>query len=236
MLPILLTVGLAYGIAYWISSTGLAYWRATLGFTVAFVVAWLGGYIISALVASQVASAETFLNLLGKGFWWASISAGFGVYRARFKLRTGVPAPVFKFPSWVLPIVGGVTVVGILAAVALPAYQDYTKRTNPFSDPNFGKPEKNHFDQYDEPLTNVLMPQSSPFSYEEAVAPQPKVQTPENQEHYRQIYTAHPDADEIAESPAFQAWVTHYPVYQGFLVKGNAQEIVGMLTAYKNQR
>ncbi len=130
MLPYLLIVGLAYGIAYWISSTGLAYWRATLGFTVAFVAAWLGGTLIGALLYSQLAPdgvSQRIEIMLGTGFWLASIGAGFGVYRARFKLRTGESAPAFKFPSWVLPVVGGVTVVGILAAVALPALQGKSK-------------------------------------------------------------------------------------------------------------
>lgn len=271
MLPILLIGGLAYGIAYWISSTGLAYWRAILGFTVAFVAAWLGGSIIGALLTSQLAPAQTFLNLLGKGFWWASIGAGFGVYRARFKLMTGVPAPAFKFPSWVVAVVGGITVIGIVAAVVLPAYQDRAKgqvtSSRPESISQISQPEPsqideflkdaptdpNPFDKFDpstaKPVSNAdwdsatITPptqEGSPANdaYRENDMPVSDVaptQTAETKQHYRQIYAAHPDADEIVESSAFKAWVGKYPTYQRFLTKGSAQEIVGMFTAYKNQ-
>jgi len=62
---------------------------------------------------------------IGQGFWWAVVGAGFGVYRGRFKLRTGAVAPPVRFPKWSGPLVAGVVAIGIVAAIALPAYQDY---------------------------------------------------------------------------------------------------------------
>ncbi len=130
MISILLVAGIAYGIAYWISSTGLAYWRAFVGFMLGFSIGWFGGSAVSALLISQffsldISAAEKSIFL--KSTVWALLGAGYGVYRARFKLKTGNPAPPFAFPKWVLKVVGGMAVIGIAAAVAIPAYQDYTK-------------------------------------------------------------------------------------------------------------
>lgn len=159
-----------------------------------------------------------------------------------------VPIALNVFVAWVKRHIFWVMVAGSMVLL-LQAYQDKVKgrvtlarpeSTSPttqpvldlseFQTPPQSKPSQideflkdapkapNYFDKYDTPATTA------------------QVETAETQEHYRQIYAAHPDADEIAKSPAFQAWVAHYPVYQGFLVTGSAQEIVGMFTAYKNQR
>lgn len=55
-------------------------------------------------------------------------------------------------------------------------------------------------------------------------------------EHYRRIYAAHPDADAIYESANFKHWLAKYPAYQRITVKGSAQEIIEMFTAYKNEQ
>ena len=54
-------------------------------------------------------------------------------------------------------------------------------------------------------------------------------------EHYRRIYAAHPDADQIAGTVAFQAWVGRNLEYQRILKAGTTQEIVAMFTTYKKQ-
>lgn len=128
MISFLLVAGIAYGIAYLISSTGLAYWRAFVGFMLGLITAWLGGsFLASMLLFPSGGDGNAVLQLMAKGMWWAILGAGFGVYRARFKLKTGNTAPAFVFPKWVLKVVGGMAVIGIAAAVGIPAYQDYAK-------------------------------------------------------------------------------------------------------------
>ena len=216
--------------------------------------------------------------------------------------------------TWVPIVFGGIPIIGIVAAVALPAFQDYTKRTQSvagvaaanaankpaaqvdwnkgvITPPNqfatggeslqqrsqideflsnaptnqltelptqqnaarmpikYGKDDTpldgqpatqqnaekaNPFDQFD-PITAhpVNDAKNRPFTYEEASAPQAKSAV--EQEHYRRIYVAHPDADAIHVNPGFQAWVAKYPAYQRILSKGSTQEIIDMFTAYKNQ-
>jgi hypothetical protein len=254
MLDFVLTAGIAYGISYWVSSTGLAYWRPIVGFMLAFFAAFL---VVIGLAASGTDGTNS-LRFMGTGFWYALGGAGFGVYRARYKLRTGQNAPALKFPQWIAFSALALFVIGIVAAVALPAYQDYTKRIQnsagvaaapPADKPDatnpFGKPEvvagvaaingPNPFDQFDPSTARpVDDAKNRTFTYEQAIAP--KSQIADEQEHLRRIYAAHPDADAIHDSPGFKAWVAKYPAYQRILSKGSTQEIIEMFTAYKNQR
>lgn len=128
MISYLLIAGIAYGIAYWISSAGMAIWRAVVSFLIALVVGWLGGTLVSVFLISTFFAndiAATTFNLLGSGFWMATTGAGVGVYRARYKLRTGQDAPPLTIPKWISMSALALFVIGILAAVALPAYQDH---------------------------------------------------------------------------------------------------------------
>lgn len=299
MISYLLIAGIAYGIAYSISSTGMAIWRAVVSFLIALVVGWLGGTLVSVFLISTFFSndiAATTLNLLGSGFWMATTGAGIGVYRARYKLHTGQNAPPLTIPKWISMSALALFAIGILAAVALPAYQDYAKRkasaepksweqqyqgqsqTHPkrsqidefLSNAPTNQPTElptqqnaaraNPFDQFDHITARpVDKTNNRPFTYEEAISPkksstgtsenfwandkpagevitQPKTQNTVAQEHYRRIYAAHPDADAIHDSPAFQAWVSRYPTYQHIVAQGTTQEIIEMFTAYKNQR
>ncbi len=80
-------------IAYWISSTGLAYWRAVAGFAVAFMFAWVGGVVLSASVFAMIGAvniAAITTSFLGQGFWFALVGAGYGVYKGRVKIRSKV--------------------------------------------------------------------------------------------------------------------------------------------------
>lgn len=131
MLTYFLIVAIAYGIAYGITSTGLHLWRAIAGFALAFVVAWFGGSALGTFLITWMkwGDANSLLPIIGQGFWWALLGAGVGVYRARYKLRTGETAPPISIPKWVAITTLGLFLIGILAAVALPAYQDYTKRS-----------------------------------------------------------------------------------------------------------
>lgn len=99
---------LGFYIAYWISSTGLAYWRAVAGFAVAFMVSWVGGVGMSALVFAvtgtvNIGAATT--SLLGKLFWWALICSGYGVYKGRAKFGPKVLADSAKLKNDAQPSV-----------------------------------------------------------------------------------------------------------------------------------
>ena len=43
MISFFIIAGLAFGIAYWISSSGLEYWRSIVGFLLACAIGWIGG-------------------------------------------------------------------------------------------------------------------------------------------------------------------------------------------------
>ena len=86
----LLIAGIGYGVAFWISSRGVEYWRSVVGFFLALVVGWLGGGLIVVGVFALIspdAAKDAIVTLLGRGFWWAAVGAGFGVYRGRSKFK-----------------------------------------------------------------------------------------------------------------------------------------------------
>lgn len=109
-----------------------------------------------------------------------------------------------------------------------PVKQPATPQLAPFT----GTPDK--FD----PSTArpVDTAKNHPFTYEEAVAPPASITPEQAQEHFRRIDAAHPDANAIVTSPAFQSWVAQYPSYQRIFARGTAPEVIDMITAYKNQR
>lgn len=58
------------------------------------------------------------------------------------------------------------------------------------------------------------------------------------EEHTRQIYTAHPDADSVVQSPALKAWIEAQPSfvqkhYAAVLDQGTASEVTELFTAFK---
>lgn len=89
MLGFILVTGIGFGIAWWIASLGLAYWRSIVGFLSGLIVSWFGG---SLLVAFLLRSAELYVNpaFTGRTFWYAVFGAGWGVYQARARLKRGL--------------------------------------------------------------------------------------------------------------------------------------------------
>lgn len=67
----------------------------------------------------------------------------------------------------------------------------------------------------------------------EALSPPQKI-PPKNlvEQHYQAIYAAHPDADQIANSHAFQSW-TIKTLNETTLRKGSTQEIIRLFREYK---
>lgn len=86
------------------------------------------------------------------------------------------------------------------------------------------------------------------FIYEEAatksapppaptVSPQPEqLQNSAEEEHYRRIFAAHPDANQVAQSSDFNDWLNRYPQYKRVLVDGTTEEIIGMFSHFKLQK
>ena len=111
MLTALLLVlmgALGFYLADWISSTGLAYWRAGVGFAVAFMVSWVGGVGMSALVFAVTGTVNTgaaTASLLGKLFWWALFCSGYGIYKGRAKFGPKVKAENIKLKKGAQPSV-----------------------------------------------------------------------------------------------------------------------------------
>ena len=168
-LAYLLIAGMAYCIASWISSTGPSYWRSTTAFILALIGGWLGGVLLFGWLFSLIHPeniSQITLGLIGSGFWCALFGAGYGVYRARFKLATGKPAPALSLPKWVTMAAAGVAVIGIAGAVALPAYQEYTKRQAPAVEAD---PYAEFLDRKSDPKLARGEP-SEHFQYQEGVA------------------------------------------------------------------
>ena len=95
MIGYLIIAGIGYGIAFWISSRGLAWWISVVGFFLALIIGWLGGGLIVAgglSLISPDAAKDVIVALLGRGFWWAAAGAGFGVFQARLKQKKTVSA------------------------------------------------------------------------------------------------------------------------------------------------
>lgn len=88
MLGYFLVAGIAFGLAYWITGTGSALWRAIAGAFLGLIIGWVGGTAILALVLyAGDFGHNSFLKTIGRSFGWALLGAGYGVYQARKKLK-----------------------------------------------------------------------------------------------------------------------------------------------------
>lgn len=101
-----------------------------------------------------------------------------------------------------------------------------TIQSNPLSDPNYG-----------------ASPTHPPTNNTPVVAPLPSPPTipaldarAQEAAHYRRIYTAHPDADAIFDSPDFQAWLSRNTRYLQTPSTGTTEEIIQMFSAYKETK
>ncbi len=102
MLPFVLIAGIAYGVSYWICSTGAPVWRAIVGFLIAFLAGWFFGVGIAVFLLSTFSNADTAtttFNLLKNGIAWALIGSSFGVYHGRKKLRTNCTLTQSPIPT-----------------------------------------------------------------------------------------------------------------------------------------
>lgn len=166
---------------------------------------------------------------------------------------------------WVPPIVGAIAVIGIVVAVALPAYQDYSKRLAvarqvetpaPTVDWEEGviTPPPVKFGENDKIVTpappvdwsytpapspekQIAAPQLTPFTGTlDKFAPSTARPVDTEKAHFERIDAAHPDAESIVISSNFNSWVAKNPSYRPVVAKGTSQEVIDMLTRYKNER
>lgn len=87
MLGFILVTGIGFGIAWWIASTGLAYWRSIAGFITGFIFSWIGGGIV---IGAVLVGADGFLPFFDRSLLYAVFGAGWGVYQARARLKRGL--------------------------------------------------------------------------------------------------------------------------------------------------
>lgn len=88
MLDYLVVGGISFGLAYWIAGTGTALWRSIAGALLGFIIGWVGGTAIFASVLSAGDfGLSSFDRVIGRNFWFAFAGAGYGVHRARKKLK-----------------------------------------------------------------------------------------------------------------------------------------------------
>jgi Tfp pilus assembly major pilin PilA len=88
MLDYLLVGGIAFGLAYWIAGTGAALWRSIAGALLGFIIGWVGGTaIFAAVLSAGDFGLSSFDRVIGRNFWFAFAGAGYGVHRARKKLK-----------------------------------------------------------------------------------------------------------------------------------------------------
>lgn len=53
------------------------------------------------------------MPIIGRGSGWALLGAGYGVYKARHKLRTGEATPPLSIPKWAGKAALGIFLIGI---------------------------------------------------------------------------------------------------------------------------
>ncbi len=232
MLELLLIGGTAYAIAYGASASGSANWRAIVGFFFALITAWFGGSILLAYLLLGVDADQGLLPLLGRGFWWALIGAGIGVHRARYKIRHKMDAPPLSIPKWVVGAVFVLFAIGTIAAFALPAYQDYTKRKE-LADQKLWEEAYQAQAHLAAPASASLEIKSSSGSLDSQVGQLESTQA--DQEHYRRIYDAHPDADSLASEAVFERWAAT-PEKQRVMTAGTTEQVIRLFSEYKSQR
>lgn len=241
MLAYLLLLGMAYVVAYKVGISSPSYGRAIAGIALAVLVAWIFGSFLVAQGAAflngllgrlderDTDTKQLVLTLFQRGVWWALIGAGVGAFRARRRIRYQQDVPTAVLPKWEGKTVLAVILFGAMLAVAIPEYQNYTKRS------------QNPWELYQARQSAIEQPSIPPEVFFPRAVSQvstdsiPAVDAATN-EHLHRIYAAHPDADAIFASSDFRAWMARYPAYQRIASEGTTQEVIEMFTAYKNQR
>ena len=101
---------------------------------------------------------------------------------------------------------------------------------NPFADPNYGKPHGEPF-SFDEASAKSAAGSTAQPQPPAQPAHQPTLTAEDN--HYRKIYAAHPDADAVFDGPAFKSWLSENSDRQRIIDSGTTDEIINLFSAYK---
>jgi hypothetical protein len=124
--------------------------------------------------------------------------------------------------TWVIWFFCATSVIGIAAAIVLPAYHDtpYTSR--------------------DEIVTSS---KTQPEPSQSSITPPKLVPKPvmTEEDHFNFIRAAHPDFEQVVNDEKFSQWVETRPedlreTYHQVMDHGTANQVIDMLTAYKAQR
>ncbi|WP_334180711.1 hypothetical protein [Pseudomonas nitroreducens] len=274
MLAYLLILGMAYVASYKVGVSSPSYGRAIAGFALAVLVAWIFGSILVAQGAAfldgllgrldgrNTDTKPLVLSLFQRGLWWALIGAGVGAFSARRRIHRQQDVPASAIPKWDGKTVLAVVLFGVMLAVVMPAYKDYTKLSQApwdfyqtqqaevaqrgVSSERFDPSTTIPANAYPEKLPGGKMGQPTPASQAEwgngdvvispAYTDSHSAVDAESNEHLRQIYAVHRDANAIFASAAFKAWLARYPAYRRIAAEGTTQEVIEMFTAYKKQR
>lgn len=118
---------------------------------------WVGGTFAASLIGGPVGGLLNLLVIVGFSFVWIPMFANSLYHRTVKKriatLRQTVPdratqlavlenAPHTSNLSWILAVVGLIAIAGLLAAIAIPAYQNFTIRAEVTEGLNLAEPVK----------------------------------------------------------------------------------------------
>ena len=188
------------------------------------IVGWALASLASPLIYRSQNSVDAWLGTLVPVLAFSAIV--FALYALFFTARAQAAWPrSFITLTWVLLLLVLVGQYMDTRRVAQTVHQPHPPvapvpppplETNPFSDPNFGA---------------SAAPAAHPY---QAPSPPPQgAQQAAEAEHARRIYSAHPDADSIFESPEFHAWLSRNNRFQHTPSHGTTDEIILMFSAYK---
>lgn len=114
-----------------------------------------------------------------------------------------------RWSFWGVTITFSILTVGIVTAVAIPAYQDYKRRASPVV--------------------------SQPVEQQPPAPAQIATEDEARRAHFEAIYSAHPDAQQIIESPEFRNWLARNDVWAETAKSGTATQVISMFNSFKSE-
>jgi hypothetical protein len=94
-----ITIGISLAIGYFFNKTSLKIWRVLVGFLVGFVVSWVAGVILWALVFMSSDPYTAIVVGMPKSFWFAIFGGCMGVYFGRRKAKLQTPNPAVRMAA-----------------------------------------------------------------------------------------------------------------------------------------
>lgn len=234
---------------------------------------WAVGTVLTVFSKVQNSEINQILGIATGTLWVAFSLYANAIYHRKIKARiatsqksTSDAAQVDRrlasgsgVNTWAAYVFASVPVIGIVAAIALPAYQDSAKRKSVAATPVQAPTAQEAPVKFWENDKIVTPAQTERGPWEQYQVPPPEKQTATPQQppstgtlakfdpstalpvdtekaHFERIDAAHPDAESIVISSDFNSWVAKNPSYRPIVAKGTSQEVIDMLTRYKNER